>query len=131
MATSSRTTKHVWTKEEDDTLVKIKTLKRTFHAIVEIRGPACSGFGWNNEAKDIIVEKELFDNWVRPHPVEKGLLIKPFSYYDKLAYVFGRDKVTDCFAETFTDVRPNEPIGWVLTCGWKRYGVSIHVQSGD
>uniref|UniRef100_A0A9I9EGL0 Myb/SANT-like domain-containing protein n=1 Tax=Cucumis melo TaxID=3656 RepID=A0A9I9EGL0_CUCME len=44
---------------------RIKTLKRTFQAIVEMRGPACSGFDCNDDAKCIITEKELFDNWVR------------------------------------------------------------------
>ncbi|KAA0054336.1 retrotransposon protein [Cucumis melo var. makuwa] len=38
--------------------------------------------------KCIIVEKELFDNWVRSHPAAKGLLNKPFPYYDELTYVF-------------------------------------------
>ncbi|TYK11986.1 retrotransposon protein [Cucumis melo var. makuwa] len=83
---------------------RIKTLKRTFQAIAEMRGPACSGFGWNDEEKCIVAEKELFDNWVRSHPAAKRLLNKPFSYYDKLTYVFGRDRVTGQFAETFADV---------------------------
>ncbi|KAL0559198.1 hypothetical protein IC582_003790 [Cucumis melo] len=90
---------------------RIKTLKRTFQAIAEMRGPACSGFGWNDEEKCIIAEKELFDNWVRSHPVAKGLLNKPFPYYDELTYVFGRDRATGRFAETFADMGSNEPGG--------------------
>ncbi|KAA0054288.1 hypothetical protein IC582_028836 [Cucumis melo] len=90
---------------------RIKTLKRTFQGIVEMRGPACSGFGWNDEEKCIIAEKELFDNWVRLHPAAKGLLNKQFLYYEELTYVFGRDRATGRFAETFADVGSNEPGG--------------------
>ncbi|KAA0054017.1 retrotransposon protein [Cucumis melo var. makuwa] len=72
-------------------------------AIAEMSGPKCSGFRWNDEEKCIIAEKELFDNWVRLHPAAKGLLNKPFSYYDKLSYVFARDRATGRFAKTFMD----------------------------
>uniref|UniRef100_A0A9I9EMA2 Retrotransposon protein n=1 Tax=Cucumis melo TaxID=3656 RepID=A0A9I9EMA2_CUCME len=91
---------------------RIKTLKRTFQAIAEMRGPACSGFRWNDEEKCIIAKKELFDNWVRSHPAVKELLNKPFPYYDELTYVFGRDRVTGRFVETFADMGSNEPGGY-------------------
>ncbi|KAA0061240.1 retrotransposon protein [Cucumis melo var. makuwa] len=160
MSTSTRAPRHVWTKDEEGTLVeclmelvsmggwkfdngtfwpgdlaqlirmmakklpgcrvrtmtvidcRIKTLKRTFQAIAEMRGPTCSGFEWNDEENCIIVEKELFDNWVRLHPAAKGLLNKLFSYYDELTYVFGRDRTMGRFAETFIDMGSNKPGGY-------------------
>ncbi|KAA0039536.1 retrotransposon protein [Cucumis melo var. makuwa] len=75
-------------------------------------GPVYSGFGWNDEEKCIIAEKGLYDNWVRSHPVAKGLLNKLFLYYNELTYVFGRNRATGRFAETFTDVGSNEPGGY-------------------
>ena len=43
------------------------------------------------------------------HSATKGLLNKPFSYYDELVYVFGRDRAMGRFTETFADVESNEP----------------------
>ncbi|KAA0058317.1 retrotransposon protein [Cucumis melo var. makuwa] len=40
----------------------------------------------------------------------EGLINKPFSYYDELAYVFGYDRVTGHFVETFADVGSNESV---------------------
>jgi len=44
---------------------RIKMLKRSYQAIAKMRGRSCSGFGWNDDAKCIVAENELFDNWVR------------------------------------------------------------------
>ncbi|KAA0026234.1 retrotransposon protein [Cucumis melo var. makuwa] len=59
---------------------RIKTLKWTFQAFAEMRGPS------------------------------EGLLNKLFPYYEKLTYVFGRDRTVGRFAETFADVVSNEPV---------------------
>ncbi|KAA0033551.1 retrotransposon protein [Cucumis melo var. makuwa] len=63
---------------------RIKLLKKTFQAIAEMRGPAGSGFGWNDDVKCIITERDVFDHWVWTHPAAKGLLNKPFPHYDAL-----------------------------------------------
>ncbi|KAA0026130.1 retrotransposon protein [Cucumis melo var. makuwa] len=52
------------------------------------------------------------DELAKSHLAAKGLLNKPFSYYDELAYVFDRDRTTGHFAETFADVGSNEPVGF-------------------
>ncbi|XP_031744343.1 uncharacterized protein LOC116404989 [Cucumis sativus] len=91
---------------------RIKTLKRSYQEIAEMRGPSCGGFGWNDDVKCIVAEKELFDNWVRSHPAAKGLLNKLFPYYDELAYVFGKDRAMGTHAETFADVGSNVPPGF-------------------
>ena len=44
---------------------KIKLLKSTFPSPEKMQGPACSGFGLNNEVNCIIVEQDVFDSWVR------------------------------------------------------------------
>ncbi|KAA0036564.1 retrotransposon protein [Cucumis melo var. makuwa] len=133
MSTSNRAPRHDWTKEEEDTLVECLmelvsmvgwksdngTFRpgylaqlRTFQVIAKMSGPKCSGFGWNDEEKCIIAEKELlFDNWVRSHLAAKGLLNKPFPYYSELTYVFDRDRVRGRFVETFADMGSNEPGG--------------------
>ncbi|KAA0042915.1 putative nuclease HARBI1 [Cucumis melo var. makuwa] len=64
-------------------------------AIVEIRGPACSDFGWNDDMKCIIAERDVFGNWIRTHPAAKRLLNKPFPHYDELLYVFDKYHATE------------------------------------
>ncbi|TYK02916.1 retrotransposon protein [Cucumis melo var. makuwa] len=76
-------------------------MKKTFHAISEMRGPFYSGFGWNDELKCITVEKDVIDDWV-----------KILSHYDDISYVFKRDRVTEGRSETFVDVGSNVPFGY-------------------
>ncbi|KAA0065737.1 retrotransposon protein [Cucumis melo var. makuwa] len=89
---------------------RIKLMKRMFHALAEMRGPNCSGFGWNDEKKCIVAEKEVFDDW--SHPAAKGLLNKSFVHYDELSYVFGKDRATGGRAESFADIGSNDPPGY-------------------
>ncbi|KAA0040975.1 retrotransposon protein [Cucumis melo var. makuwa] len=69
-------------------------------------GTACSGFSWKDELKCIIAENDVFDSWVRIKN-SKGLLNKPFPYYDELSYVFGKDHAMGARAKTFADIESN------------------------
>ncbi|TYK11111.1 retrotransposon protein [Cucumis melo var. makuwa] len=179
MTSSSRLTKHTWTKEEEASLVelvnasgwrsdngtfrpgylnqlarmmafkipgcnihastidsRIKLMKRMFHALAEMRGPNCSGFGWNDEKKCIVAEKEVFDDW--SHPTVKGLLNKSFVHYDELSYVFGKDRATGGRAESFADIGSNDPAGTArvserrnVSSGSKRKRTGHAIDSGD
>ncbi|KAA0051173.1 retrotransposon protein [Cucumis melo var. makuwa] len=50
----------------------------------------------------------MFNKWQLP----KGLLNKSFFYYEKLAYVFKRDRATSQGVETFADIGSNDPSGY-------------------
>uniref|UniRef100_A0A9I9D4Z6 Retrotransposon protein n=1 Tax=Cucumis melo TaxID=3656 RepID=A0A9I9D4Z6_CUCME len=86
---------------------RIKLLKKTFQAIAEMRGPTGSCFGWNDDVKCIIIERDVFDHWVQMHPAAKRLLNKPFLHYNALSYVFEKDQATGAHAETFADIDSN------------------------
>ncbi|KAA0045644.1 retrotransposon protein [Cucumis melo var. makuwa] len=111
MSTSNRAPRHVWTKEEEGTLVE---------CLMEL----VSMGGWKSDngtfrpgylAQLVRMMAENLPG-CQSHPAAKGLLNKSFPYYDELTYVFGRDRTTDRFAETFADVGSNEPGG-----GYERF----------
>ncbi|KAA0038274.1 retrotransposon protein [Cucumis melo var. makuwa] len=72
-----------------------------------MRSPADSGFGWNDDVKCIIAKRDVFDHWVRTHPIAEGLLNKPFLHYDALSYVFEKDRATKARVKTFADISLN------------------------
>ncbi|KAA0066807.1 retrotransposon protein [Cucumis melo var. makuwa] len=106
MSTSNRAPRHVWTKEEEGTLVE---------CLIDL----VSMGGWKSDNGTFrpgylaqlvrMMAEKLLE--CQSHPAAKGLLNTPFPYYEELTYVFGRDRAIDRFAETFVDVGSNEPGG--------------------
>lgn len=44
---------------------RIKILKKQYHAISEMLGHSASGFEWNEEEKCVVVDKNVYDEWVK------------------------------------------------------------------
>ncbi|KAJ6838323.1 uncharacterized protein M6B38_321230 [Iris pallida] len=78
-------------------------MKKQYCAIAEMLGPNASGFGWNDELKCVMCDKNVFQDWVKSHPTAKGLRNKPFPYYDDLGAIFGKDRARGEAAEGPTD----------------------------
>lgn len=76
---------------------RVKHLKKQYGAIADML--KASGFGWNDQDKMIVVEKNVFDDWVKSHPKAQGLYKKPFPHFDDLALVYGKDRATGIDAE--------------------------------
>ncbi|KAA0036695.1 retrotransposon protein [Cucumis melo var. makuwa] len=106
MSTSNRAPRHVWTKEKEGTLVECLMELVSMGGWKSDNGTFCPGY--LAQLVRMMVEKLP---GCQSHPAAKGLLNKPFPYYDELTYVFGRDRATGRFTETFADVGSNEPGG--------------------
>ncbi|KAA0059046.1 retrotransposon protein [Cucumis melo var. makuwa] len=72
-------------------------------------GLACNGFGWNDEAKCIIVEKEVFNNWIRLHMQRMASLTNSLPIAMNL-HMCSDEIRRQRFAETFADVESNEHV---------------------
>ncbi|KAA0060132.1 retrotransposon protein [Cucumis melo var. makuwa] len=107
MSTSNCVPRHVWTKEKEGTLVECLMELVSMGGWKLDNGTFCPGY----LAQLVCMMAEKLPG-CQSHPAAKGLLNRPFPYYDELTYVFGRDRATDRFAETFADVESNEPGGY-------------------
>ncbi|KAG6479961.1 hypothetical protein ZIOFF_063438 [Zingiber officinale] len=82
---------------------RCKLLNRQLHAINEMLNHS-SGFEWNNIGKCITTTKDIFDDWVKSHPIAIGLRNKEFPHFDELMSMWGKDRATGAGAETLTNV---------------------------
>ncbi|KAH6784325.1 hypothetical protein C2S52_009284 [Perilla frutescens var. hirtella] len=79
---------------------RIRTLKRDFHIVYDmLNGPNTSGFGMDPIKKCVTAEKPVWDAYLKSRPAYATWKNKPFSFYDYLFVIFGRDRATGTNAE--------------------------------
>ncbi|CAN6235795.1 unnamed protein product [Urochloa humidicola] len=69
---------------------KVKTLKKLLSYILDIQQSG-SGFGWDEERKMVVGDKEQFMGWAKSRPGAAALYGKPFVNFDKLFEIYASD----------------------------------------
>ncbi|CAN1313981.1 hypothetical protein LINPERPRIM_LOCUS29150 [Linum perenne] len=69
-----------------------RIFKNKYIAITEVKNGGASGFGWDESKHQIVADDDVLQAWAKRFPGAKGLNKKPFSYYDQLARIFGKDR---------------------------------------
>ncbi|XP_060675867.1 uncharacterized protein LOC132799266 [Ziziphus jujuba] len=82
---------------------KLKKWKKQYGIIYDMLNK--SGFGWNDSLKCVEVDSdEVWKAYVQSNPSAKGWRGKSFPMYERLATVFGKDRVTGHGAQTPIDM---------------------------
>ncbi|WVZ80082.1 hypothetical protein U9M48_027588 [Paspalum notatum var. saurae] len=69
---------------------KLKTMKKLLSYILDIQQNG-SGFGWDDERKMVVGNKEEFSGWAKSRPGAAALYMKPFVNYDQLCEIYATD----------------------------------------
>ncbi|KAI9159834.1 hypothetical protein LWI28_002338 [Acer negundo] len=70
---------------------KVKTWKKYYGMVYDMINTG--GFGWNNVRKCVEVDSnEAWHSYVQHHKQAKGWRDKHFPLYERLAYIFGKDR---------------------------------------
>lgn len=77
---------------------KIKQWRKQYNMLVDILRQ--SGFAWDDTLKMVKIDSEqVWEEYVSSHGEAKGMLNKPFPYYEDWLFLFGKDRATGEFAE--------------------------------
>ncbi|KAL0361755.1 UNVERIFIED_CONTAM: hypothetical protein Sradi_3860000 [Sesamum radiatum] len=86
---------------------KIHVWKKTYGSIVSML--TRSGFGWNDATNMVVVDDDVWENYVKVDPFVKNMRLKSFPFYPAWCEVFGKDRATGEFAEDIGDVTQPSP----------------------
>ncbi|KAM7496654.1 hypothetical protein LguiA_021068 [Lonicera macranthoides] len=80
----------------------MKVLKIHYNLVSEMLDH--TGFGWNETLKCVEVDTDdQWESYLKKEPDARGLRNKPFPLFDRLGYIFGKDRATCVAAETAAD----------------------------
>ena len=61
---------------------------------------AQSGFGWDEQKQVIIAEPDVWDAYIKKHPLAKKFRTKSLPFFDLLQELFGKDLSTGEWAQS-------------------------------
>ncbi|KAK3207115.1 hypothetical protein Dsin_021161 [Dipteronia sinensis] len=81
---------------------KMKRMKDRYSTAYDMLNT--SGFGWDDTRKCVIVDSpEILEEYLKKHSNKNYAANRPFSHYERLVVVFGKDRATSSMAESAAD----------------------------
>ncbi|CAN0880478.1 hypothetical protein LINGRAHAP2_LOCUS13674 [Linum grandiflorum] len=119
-------------KADPNIISRCKTLKKKFLAIQELR--ALSGSRWDDMNKMVIIEHQVYADYVEKHGHCAKLNRVAFPCYDSLAVVFGNVRAPGggvVGLEELDQACPKIDVPKKLMLGWKNSDNGVHVDQTD
>ncbi|KAF7811575.1 putative myb/SANT-like domain-containing protein [Senna tora] len=74
---------------------RIKALRNNWMTVHDmVFGTNTSGFGWDDDRQIVVVERDVWDAYIKSHPDAKQYRYKPFPHLIDLTKVWGKDRAT-------------------------------------
>ncbi|KAL8098071.1 hypothetical protein AgCh_031003 [Apium graveolens] len=86
---------------------RLKTLKKDYTMVYDLRYGSISGFGWNSENQLVTASRDVWAEYAKSHVGVLKWRTTPFAYFDDLTIVFGKDRATGHNAESAMEAEEN------------------------
>lgn len=86
---------------------RLKTLKKDFTMVYDLRYGNTSGFGWNSENQLVTASRDVWAEYSKAHVGALKWRSTPFPYFDDLSTIFGKDRATGHNAESAIEAVEN------------------------
>ncbi|KAJ9552334.1 hypothetical protein OSB04_016379 [Centaurea solstitialis] len=86
-------------------LLQMKWLKDKFSAAYDMLNT--SGFGWNDALQCVTVVAQVLEEYLKNIQAKNYIANKPFTQYERLTRIFGKDRATGSLTESATNAMEN------------------------